>query len=82
MVDIFKSLQEVFKRALEQDVKIDSNTSRDNTPEWDSLAHLNLIIELEEEFGIEFNREEIPLLDNVDKILKKISKKGGGLNEE
>lgn len=76
MEDNLELLQNVFNRALEDEVKIDRNTSRDNTPEWDSLAHLNLIIELEEEFDIEFNRKEIPSLDNVEKIIKKISQNG------
>jgi len=31
----------------------------ENTSEWDSLTHLNLVLALEEEFGIEITPEEI-----------------------
>ncbi len=33
-----------------------------NTPKWDSLTHLNLVLALEEEFGIEITPEEIESL--------------------
>ncbi len=39
--------------------EIDDNTSSDTLEVWDSLRHMNLIVALEEEFGIEFNDEEI-----------------------
>ena len=38
---------------------ISSMSSPDNIENWDSLKHMNLIIALEEEFGIEFNDQEI-----------------------
>lgn len=37
---------------------IDDQTSTDTVPSWDSLAHLNLILALEEEFGIEIPDED------------------------
>ena len=33
--------------------------SQQNCDKWDSLRHLNLIVELESEFGVEFDPEEI-----------------------
>jgi acyl carrier protein len=38
--------------------EIDEHTSTDTVPEWGSLAQLNLILALEEEFGIEIPDEE------------------------
>ena len=32
--------------------------SQQNCDKWDSLRHLNLIVELESEFGVEFDPEE------------------------
>ena len=34
----------------------------ENTPKWDSLTHLNLVLALEEEFGMEITPEEIEQL--------------------
>ena len=33
--------------------------SQQNCDKWDSLRHLNLIVELESEFGVAFDQEEI-----------------------
>jgi len=39
--------------------EIDENSSTDTIGNWDSLRHLNLIIALEEEFGISISDEEV-----------------------
>jgi acyl carrier protein len=36
--------------------------------EWDSVTHLNLILAIEAEFGIQFETHEIPELLSVGKI--------------
>jgi len=44
-------------------------SSSDNVEAWDSLKHINLILALEEAFGVQFDDEIIPELNSVDKIL-------------
>jgi acyl carrier protein len=44
--------------------QINENTSIDNIGNWDSLKHLNLILALEEEFGISIPDEEVGDLVN------------------
>ncbi|MGV3658744.1 MAG: acyl carrier protein [Prosthecobacter sp.] len=34
-------------------------TVPDNTPQWDSLAHLRLVMAVEEEFGISIPAEQV-----------------------
>jgi acyl carrier protein len=46
--------------------------SADSVPTWDSLAHLNLIMAVEQEFGIQFAAELIPELDSVNRIRQAI----------
>jgi len=41
---------------------------------WDSLRHLNLIIELEEAFGKSFEPEEISEMTSMGKIMEMIKK--------
>ena len=39
---------------------------------WDSLRHLNLIVELESEFGVEFDPEEISgmkCFEDIERVL-------------
>jgi acyl carrier protein len=48
-------------------VEVDK-ASADSTPGWDSLAHLRLLMAVEEEFGVSFSPDEIPELDSVQRI--------------
>lgn len=47
---------------------IDKSVSQKNCDKWDSLAHLNLIVELETEFGVSFEPEEIGEMTSFDKV--------------
>ena len=49
-------MADVFEKSVEQ-ISLDS--TQDDIDSWDSLRHLNLIVALEEEFGIELPIEEI-----------------------
>jgi acyl carrier protein len=42
---------------------------------WDSLAHLNLILALEQEFQIQFPPEEIETLVTVERISSAVTEK-------
>ena len=46
--------------------EIRPDSSPDNIPAWDSLQHLNLVLALEQEFGIQFAPEEIEQLLSVE----------------
>jgi len=67
---ILNIMKEVFKME-----DIDSTCSQNNCERWDSLHHLNLIVELEDAFGIEFEPEEIAEMKSYDSIKKMISSK-------
>lgn len=51
----------VFEITLES---IGDDASTDNIENWDSLRHLNLILALEEEFGVSIPDEEVGNLVN------------------
>lgn len=38
---------------------INDDTSSDNVAKWNSLAHMSLVVALEEEFGVSFTDEQI-----------------------
>jgi acyl carrier protein len=44
-------------------------TSSDTIKSWDSLQHLNLVLALEQEFGLQFAPEEIEKLTSVETIV-------------
>jgi len=45
--------------------RITLETSQDNTATWDSIAHLKLIFEIEDAFGVRLSSEEIPRATSV-----------------
>jgi acyl carrier protein len=38
---------------------IGDDTSPDTVEEWDSVSHMNLVLALEEEFGVKFTEDQI-----------------------
>lgn len=44
--------------------EINENSSSDNIENWDSLRHLNMIVALEEEFGVSIPDDEVGNLVN------------------
>jgi|LakMenE18May11ns_1017448.scaffolds.fasta_scaffold8875112_2 acyl carrier protein len=73
MIPAEKRVEKVFKKVFETDNFI--NLSRDVSPEWDSLKHIELVLELEDEFVIEFTNSaslEICNFDSCVKILLEI----------
>ena len=49
---------------------INLETDTTNTPEWDSLAHLRVILELEKEFKIKVRNDQIGGLISIKKLIK------------
>ena len=67
---VLNIIKEVFE--LED---IDNNVSQDNCIKWDSLNHLNLILEIEMEFDVSFDPEEIAEIKSASNILSLLKKR-------
>jgi len=48
----------------------------ENTPAWDSVAHLNLVLSLEQAFGQRFSPEEFMQMQNVAAIQRVLASHG------
>ena len=46
-----------------------------DVPAWDSLNHVNLVIQVEEEFGVRFRNAEVLALANVGDLKRLLRKK-------
>ncbi len=58
---------------------INAETSKDNVPSWDSHGHMNLILALEESFGVSIPDEEVPNLTSyplIKLVMEELSSKG------
>ena len=51
-------------------------TSNENTPEWDSLGHVTLIMELEGHYGVSFSTEEVLFLTSVEALKLALAERG------
>lgn len=68
-------LNEIFNNAFQEDVNLSLDSSKESLPDWDSINHLNLIVELESELNINLLPEEIETLTSVKKLIDVIKTK-------
>ena len=59
---------------LEPD-EITDESSPDNTPEWDSFAHMNMVAEVEKAYNIKLTMEEVIEMQSLPKMVEVISRK-------
>ena len=64
-------------RALFESETIDRSCSQRNCDKWDSMAQLNLVVELESEFGVSLEPEEIAEMTSYDDIIRILKGKKG-----
>jgi acyl carrier protein len=50
--------------------RVGPDAGMDSLPEWDSMAHLMLVLSLEQEFGKQFTPEEIESLKSIKAIVR------------
>ena len=66
---IVKIMTEVFEIEISQ---VNDDICQKNTGQWDSLNHLNLIVQIEEELDVSFTPEQIGAMTSLVKILEEI----------
>lgn len=71
--EILSQVQQVFKLAMGDDVNVDMETEKDMILEWDSLNHLNLVVELENSFDLGLSMQEIEEMNSVKGIVELIN---------
>lgn len=70
-------LQQIFREALENDkLTLADSSSPETLPQWDSLAHVRLIMGCEEEFGVKFTIEETVESTSVAQLKAVLTSKG------
>jgi acyl carrier protein len=77
-----KQLFSAFSDVLKVDVKsLDESSSPDTIPNWDSLAVINIVIELEQIFKVQFDIMEIADFQNIGIIKSILEEKGVLFND-
>lgn len=70
-------LAAVFQRTFAYDPAAFSlQTSPDDVPNWDSIGHMNLVTQLEDEFAVQFDVDQIMEMSSAERILEILRAKG------
>ena len=67
--EIFEGLNEVFSDVFDEEITATDSTTADDIEDWDSLEHINLIVAVENKFGIKFNIGEVNKMKNVGEMV-------------
>jgi acyl carrier protein len=71
---IWSELREVFREIFDDpQLTIGPETTAKNIPDWDSLAHIQLMVAIEQAFGMRFNTGEVASLNNVGEMVTLIA---------
>lgn len=64
----------IIKNVLEME-NVDITTSQENCEKWDSMALLNIVVDIQDEFDLSFEPEEISSFKSVRSIVDAVSAK-------
>ncbi len=68
--EIYERLNNVFRDIFDDDsIEVNENTTSNDIEDWDSLEHINLVVAVEQEFGIKFNMNEVTTMKNVGEMV-------------
>ena len=68
--EVFERLNEVFRDVFdEEDITVDEGTTAEDIDGWDSLEHINLVVEIENQFGMKFTMGEVHEMKNVGEMV-------------
>lgn len=73
--EIQAAVAELLSVTVGRQIPQTESVTRDSEPTWDSLKHVELILMLEEHFGIQFSEEEMAALRSSSEIVGAIEKK-------
>ena len=73
---IMEQLQEIFRDVFADDtIVLQGTTTSSDIEVWDSLAHIQLISEIENHFGIQFTLQEAVTASDVSEFVQIIESK-------
>lgn len=73
MDSVMERIDKVFKIVFPgKELTVDEGTTPDEVEGWDSLQHINLLSLLEDEFGIQFDVEQIVSMETVGDIARAV----------
>ena len=76
--EVFEKLNTVFRDNFDDDgINLTDGTSAEDIEDWDSLEQINLVVAIQDAFGIKFNIDEVNAMKNVGEMADAILAKTG-----
>jgi acyl carrier protein len=78
--EVPRKMKDLFAKVLRippEEINLDSSTK--TTKNWDSLRHVELVVEMEEAYGVSFSAVEVFALTSVRGFCETLSKKNANL---
>jgi acyl carrier protein len=73
---IIGKIQSIVRDVLDDEsLSITANTEAADVEGWDSLAHINIVSQIESEFGVRFSLDELARFSAVGKIVEALQQK-------
>ncbi len=72
MSNIHQKIYEILSNVLEIEVNENTQISMQTCEKWTSLAHIDIIMSIEEELGIAFGQDDLPTLTSQDSLINKV----------
>ena len=66
-------IKDIIEKILK--VPVDENSNRQNIDVWDSFSHLDILVEIEKKYKIEFEPEELAEINSFQDIIKIVNDK-------
>lgn len=74
--NILEELQNIFVDVFDiEDLRINLETNASDIEGWDSLAHINLIAAIQEEYDIRFSMDDVTSMKSVNDMIEAIMRK-------
>lgn len=63
-------INDIFKQVFDEDaLEVDRATTAEDVEGWDSLTHVNLMLNVEKAFGIKFSSAQVASLKDVGELV-------------
>jgi len=73
---IKEKLQEIFRDIFDDDtIELFDAMNANDIEDWDSLSHIQLIVQIEKSFAIKFTTGEVATLKNVGEFISLVQEK-------
>ncbi len=73
--EFYPALTEIFRDVFLREIALRPDLTARDVPGWDSFKQIEIIVALEERYGIKFRTKELDALNNVGDLARVLSEK-------